>query len=52
MQELISEKIATIGENIRVRRFARYLLGEGIEKRSDDFAAEVRRLTVDGAPRP
>jgi elongation factor Ts len=41
VQELISEKIATVGENIRVRRFARYLLGEGIEKRSDDFAAEV-----------
>jgi elongation factor Ts len=41
VQEMISEKIATIGENLVVRRFARYLLGEGLEKRSDDFAAEV-----------
>lgn len=41
VQEMIAEKIAKIGENIQVRRFARYLLGEGIEKRQDDFAAEV-----------
>jgi elongation factor Ts len=37
----IAEKVAKIGENIQVRRFARYKLGEGIEKRQDDFAAEV-----------
>jgi elongation factor Ts len=41
VQELLVEKIAKIGENIQVRRFARFKLGEGIEKRSDDFAAEV-----------
>jgi len=41
VEQMIAEKIATIGENIRVRRFARYVLGEGIEKRQDDFAAEV-----------
>jgi elongation factor Ts len=39
--QLISEKVAKIGENIQVRRFSRYKLGEGIEKRKDDFAAEV-----------
>jgi elongation factor Ts len=39
--ELLAEKIAKIGENIRVRRFSRFRLGEGIEKRADDFAAEV-----------
>ncbi len=39
--DLINEKVAKIGENIQVRRFARYKLGEGIEKRSTDFAAEV-----------
>jgi len=39
--ELITAKVAKIGENIRVRRFVRYGLGEGIEKRQDDFAAEV-----------
>ena len=39
---VITEKIAKIGENINVRRFVRYALGEGIEKRQDDFEAEVR----------
>lgn len=33
--------IATIGENIVVRRFVRYELGEGIEKKSENFADEV-----------
>jgi elongation factor Ts len=41
VEQMIAEKIAKIGENIRVRRFARYQLGEGIERRQDDFAAEV-----------
>jgi len=39
--ELIAERIGKIGENIQVRRFARFKLGEGIEKKSTDFAAEV-----------
>jgi len=39
--QLIAEKVGKIGENIQVRRFARFKLGEGIEKRQDDFAAEV-----------
>ena len=37
----IAENIAKIGEKINVRRFVRYGLGEGIEKRQDDFVAEV-----------
>jgi len=41
IEELIKEKIATIGEKITVRRFTRYVLGEGIEKRKDNFAEEV-----------
>jgi len=41
VSQLIAEKVAKIGENIQVRRFSRFKLGEGIEKRSDDFAAEV-----------
>lgn len=41
IQQLLAEKIAKIGENIRVRRFSRFRLGEGIEKRADDFASEV-----------
>lgn len=39
--ELINGKIAKIGENISIRRFSRFQLGEGIEKKADDFAAEV-----------
>ena len=41
IRDLITEKIAKIGENISVRRFVRFQLGEGLEKRSCDFAAEV-----------
>lgn len=41
IKDIIQEKIAKIGENIQVRRFARFERGEGLEKRSDDFAAEV-----------
>lgn len=41
IQALIHENVAKIGENITVRRFARYELGEGIEKEQSDFAAEV-----------
>ena len=43
VEEVIKEAIATIGENITVRRFTRYHLGEGLEKRQDDFAAEVAK---------
>jgi elongation factor Ts len=39
--QLVTESVAKIGENIQVRRFVRYKLGEGIEKRSGDLAAEV-----------
>ena len=41
ISQLIAEKVGKIGENIQVRRFVRFKLGEGIEKRQDDFAAEV-----------
>ncbi|MCL2121535.1 MAG: translation elongation factor Ts [Clostridiales bacterium] len=41
IQELLVEKVARIGENINVRRFVRYELGEGIEKRQENFAEEV-----------
>nr|WP_107753473.1 translation elongation factor Ts [Carboxydocella thermautotrophica] len=43
IEQLIKEKIAKIGENINVRRFVRYEMGEGLEKRQDDFAAEVMK---------
>ncbi|NMA02787.1 MAG: translation elongation factor Ts [Clostridia bacterium] len=38
---LLNETIAEIGENINIRRFVRYELGEGLEKKSCDFASEV-----------
>lgn len=41
IQDLLTEKIAEIGENLVIRRFTRYQLGEGIEKEEVDFAAEV-----------
>jgi elongation factor Ts len=41
--QYIAEKVATIGENIKVRRFTRFQLGEGLEKRKDDFVEEVMR---------
>jgi len=39
--DYINENVARIGEKISVRRFTRYEMGEGLEKRKDDFAAEV-----------
>ncbi|RKP55488.1 translation elongation factor Ts [Cohnella endophytica] len=38
---LLNEKIATIGEKISIRRFVRYELGEGLEKKVDNFVEEV-----------
>ena len=42
----LAEKVGTIGENIVVRRFVRFELGEGIEKKQDDFVAEVARMAA------
>ena len=41
ISDLITESIAKIGENISIRRFTRYQLGEGIEKKEENFAEEV-----------
>ena len=41
IEKLVIENIAKIGENISVRRFSRFRVGEGIEKKTTDFAAEV-----------
>jgi elongation factor Ts len=41
IEELVKQAIAELGENIQVRRFIRFNLGEGIEKEETDFAAEV-----------
>lgn len=42
--DLVAEKIASIKENISIRRFTRYKMGEGIEKKTDDFAGEVASM--------
>ena len=41
IQQMLVEAVAKIGEHITIRRFARFGLGEGIEKKTTDFAAEV-----------
>jgi elongation factor Ts len=40
---LLTEVVAKLGENIKIRRFVRWELGEGLEKKKDDFAAEVAK---------
>ncbi|MFN9529861.1 MAG: translation elongation factor Ts [Cyanobacteriota bacterium] len=42
--ELVKQTAAKTGENIRVRRFTRYTLGEGIEVQQSDFASEVAAM--------
>jgi elongation factor Ts len=42
--ELVTEKVAKTGERITIRRFSRFKMGEGIEKREDDFGSEVAAL--------
>ena len=44
VEDLVKQAAAKIGENIQVRRFTRYTLGEGIEKNEIDFADEVASL--------
>ena len=41
IRDLLNESILTIGEKISIRRFTRYEMGEGLEKRKDNFADEV-----------
>lgn len=43
VEQLISETVMKTGEKITVRRFARYVMGEGLEKRQDNLAEEVEK---------
>ncbi|MBE9046055.1 translation elongation factor Ts [Pleurocapsales cyanobacterium LEGE 10410] len=45
VEELVKQSIAQLGENIQVRRFVRFVLGEGIEKKESNFAEEVAAQT-------
>lgn len=52
--ELVKQNVAQLGENIQVRRFVRFIMGEGIERKEEDFAAEVAAQTgqkQDDAPK-
>ena len=44
IEQLINNLIGKVGENIRVRRFVRYVTGEGLEKRSTDLKGEVEGM--------
>jgi elongation factor Ts len=43
IRTLQTELVAKTGENVRVRRFVRYEVGEGLTKRADDFVEEVKK---------
>ena len=43
---MVKQLAGKIGENIQVRRFTRYTLGEGIEVKEEGFAAEVAAMTA------
>ncbi len=45
VDQLLNEVVAKIGDKFVVRRFVRFQLGEGLQKRSEDFAAEVARVS-------
>jgi elongation factor Ts len=43
IQEVITDAVAKIGENIQIRRFARFVLGEGLQKKQENLAEEVAK---------
>ncbi|SKC74182.1 translation elongation factor Ts [Maledivibacter halophilus] len=47
IQDLLNEKIAKIGENLNIRRFSRFEVGEGLEKKEENFAEEVAKQIGD-----
>lgn len=44
IDELVKQHISKLGENIQIRRFERFNLGEGLEKRQEDFSSEVAKM--------
>jgi elongation factor Ts len=46
IEELRASMVQKTGENVSIRRFTRYVLGEGIEKKVSDLAAEVAKMTA------
>jgi elongation factor Ts len=46
IHEVVTEAVAKIGENIQIRRFARFVLGEGLEKKQENLAEEVAKTAA------
>ena len=44
IEELVKQNIAKLGENIRIRRFERFVLGQGLEKKQENFSDEVAKM--------
>jgi elongation factor Ts len=44
IQEVVTDAVAKIGENIQIRRFARFVLGEGLQKKQENLAEEVAKV--------
>ena len=44
IDELVKQNVAKLGENIQVRRFERFVLGEGLQKRQENFSEEVEKM--------
>ena len=38
IEDLVKKNISTLGENIQIRRFERFVLGEGLEKKNENFS--------------
>ena len=45
IQQVLNEATLTTGEKITIRRFTRYEMGEGLEKRQDNLAEEIAKMT-------
>ena len=48
IEQLIAETAKQVGSPVAVKAFVRFALGEGVEKKQDDFAAEVASMTGQG----
>ena len=44
VDDLVTKNISTLGENIQIRRFERFVLGEGLEKKNENFSDEVEKM--------
>lgn len=46
IEQLRAELVHKTGENVQIRRFARFVLGEGIEKKEENLAEEIAKMTA------